>query len=47
MDDFVIMAPTWHRLRRAIGEVHAVMARLGLRLYEAKGRLGQALSMMT
>jgi hypothetical protein len=25
MDDFVIMAPTRHRLRRAIKEVHAVM----------------------
>ena len=34
MDDFVIMAPTRHRLRRAIKEVHAAVARLGLCLHE-------------
>ena len=33
MDDFVVMAPTRHKLRRAIKEVHAVMGDLGLRLH--------------
>ncbi len=41
MDDFVIMAPTRHRLRRAIKEVHAVMSDLGLRLHATKRCIGQ------
>ena len=41
MDDFVIMAPTRHRLRRAIKEVHAVIARLGLRLHATKRCIGK------
>ena len=41
MDDFVIMAPSRHRLRRAIKEVHAVMARLGLCLHATKRCIGK------
>ena len=41
MDDFVIMAPTRHRLRRAIKEVHAVMGGLGLRLHATKRCIGK------
>ncbi|MEE2871999.1 MAG: reverse transcriptase domain-containing protein [Candidatus Latescibacterota bacterium] len=40
-DDFVIMAPTRHKLRRAIKEVHAVMGDLGLRLHATKRCIGQ------
>ena len=39
MDDFVLMAPTRHKLRRAIKEVHAVIGDLGRRLRtSAEGR---------
>ena len=41
MDDFVIMAPTRHKLRRAIKEVHAVMGGLGLRLHATKRCVGK------
>ena len=41
MDDFVIMAPTRHRLRRAIKEVHAAVARLGLCLHATKRCIGK------
>ena len=43
MDDFVLLARTRWQLRRAIAEVHAVIAPLGLRLHPGKryiGRLG-------
>ena len=41
MDDFVIMAPTRHRLRRAIKEVPAAVARLGLCLHATKRCIGK------
>jgi hypothetical protein len=41
MDDFVVMAPTRHKLRRAIKEVHAVMGDLGLGLHATKRCIGQ------
>ncbi len=41
MDDFVVMAPTRHKLRRAIKEVHAVMGGLGLRLHATKRCVGK------
>ena len=41
MDDFVIMVPTRHKLRRAIEEVHAVMGDLGLRLHATKRCIGK------
>ena len=41
MDDFVILAPTRHLLRRAIKEVHAVMARLRLHLHNTKRCIGK------
>ena len=41
MDDFVILAPTRHLLRRAIKEVHAVMGDLGLRLHATKRCIGK------
>ena len=40
-DDFVLMAPTRHKLRRAIKEVHAVMSDLGLRLHATKRCIGK------
>ena len=41
MNDFVLMAPTRHKLRRAIKEVHAVMGDLGLRLHATKRCIGR------
>ena len=41
MDDFVIMVPTRHKLRRAIEEVPAVMGDLGLRLHATKRCIGK------
>ena len=41
MDGFVLMAPTRHKLRRAIKEVHAVMGDLELRLHATKRCIGQ------
>jgi RNA-directed DNA polymerase len=41
MDDFVIMAPTRHKRRRAIKEVHAVMDALGLRRHATKRYIGK------
>lgn len=41
MDDFVLMAPTRHTLRRAIKKVHAVMDELGLSLHATKRYIGK------
>jgi len=41
MDDFVIIAPTRHKLRRAIKQVHAVMGNLGLCLHTTKRYIGK------
>jgi hypothetical protein len=40
MNDFMLMAPTRHKLRRAIKEVHAVMGE-GLRLHATKRCIGK------
>ncbi len=40
MDDFVLLARTRWQLRRAIAEVHALIAPIGLRLHPDKRFIG-------
>lgn len=42
MDDFVILAPTSWKLRKAIQRVHAVLKTLGLTLYKEKRFIGKS-----